>query len=67
MMFSITITTENFALKWTDPDGKAHASACAYSEKRAEQRKTELEAASCTNVRSIPVKPGEVLTAEQQG
>ncbi|MGP3777172.1 hypothetical protein ACTWJ8_40690 (plasmid) [Streptomyces sp. SDT5-1] len=63
----MAITMENFALKWTDPDGKAHASACAYSAKSAERRKKELEAARCTNVQIIPVEPGEVLTAEQPG
>ncbi|MGW1616472.1 hypothetical protein ACWCQZ_44920 [Streptomyces sp. NPDC002285] len=38
-----TITMQNYALTWTDPDGTPRASAVAYDKTTAEQRQAELE------------------------
>lgn len=58
MMAPMTITMQNFALTWTDPDGTPRASAVAYDEPSAGQRKSELEAAGCTRIEIVEVKPG---------
>lgn len=45
-------------LTWTTPDGTEHASVPAYSDKAAEERKKELEAAGCT-VKVVQAPPGK--------
>ena len=56
----MTITMQSFALTWTDPDGTPQASAVAYDETSAERRRKELEAAGCTSIEIVPVKPGQL-------
>jgi hypothetical protein len=51
---------QNYALTWTSPDGTPHASAVAYDKTSADERKTELEDAGCTDIEIVPVKPGEL-------
>lgn len=57
----MTITMKNYGLTWTDPDGVPHASVVSYDKASAEQRKAELEAGGCTDVRIVETKPGELL------
>jgi hypothetical protein len=54
----MTITMQNYGLTWTDADGTPRASAVAYDERSAEQRRDELVAAKATDVEIVPVKPG---------
>lgn len=56
----MTITMQNYGLTWTDPDGVRRASAVAYDEASAGQRRDELETAKATDVEIVPVKPGEL-------
>ncbi len=56
----MTITMQNYALTWTDPDGVHRASAVAYDEASAGQRKDELETGGATDVEIVPAKPGEL-------
>lgn len=51
---------QNYGLTWTDPDGVHRASAVAYDEASAGQRRDELAAAKATDVEIVPVKPGEL-------
>ncbi|MFI9598961.1 hypothetical protein ACIHCX_03600 [Streptomyces sp. NPDC052043] len=51
---------QNYALTWTDPTGKPRASAVAYDKPSAGHRQADLEAAGCTNVQIVPVKPGQL-------
>jgi hypothetical protein len=51
---------QNYSLTWTDPDGRPRASAVAYDQPSAAERKTELQKAGCTNVEIVPVKPGQL-------
>jgi len=50
----------NYALTWTGPDGRPHASAIAYDEPSAARRRDELEAAGCTRVEIVTVAPGQL-------
>ncbi|MET9445392.1 hypothetical protein [Streptomyces sp. NPDC006610] len=52
---------QNYTFTWTDPDGRPRASAVAYDQHSADERKTELEAAGCTAVEIVPVQPGQLL------
>jgi len=54
----MTTTMKSFALTWTDPDGAHRASAVAYDQASAGQRKAELETGGATDVEIVPVKPG---------
>jgi hypothetical protein len=56
----MTISMQNSALTWTDPDGAAQASAVAYDKPSTEKRKAALEAAGSTDVRIVETKPGEL-------
>ncbi|MBL3664564.1 hypothetical protein JL475_00690 [Streptomyces sp. M2CJ-2] len=56
----MTTTMQNYSLTWTDPDGVPQASAVAYDQPSADRRKTELEAAGCTGVEIVAVRPGEL-------
>jgi hypothetical protein len=56
----MTISMRNFALPWFDANGAPRASAVAYSESGAEDRRRELEAAGANRVTVVPVKPGEL-------
>lgn len=58
---AMAITMDDYALTWTDGNGKHHAAVSHYDKKSAEDRKTELEAAGCTAVEVVPVKVGQVL------
>ncbi len=51
---------DNYALTWTDPTGTPQASAVAYDQPSARQRRDELEAAGCTNVEIATVLPGQL-------
>lgn len=55
----MTISMQNYALTWTEPDGTRRASAVAYDKTTAEQRKTELSK-TVDDVEIVPVKPGEL-------
>jgi hypothetical protein len=57
----MAIKMQNYGIRWTDADGKAHASAVSYDKKSAEQRKAELVAAKCTDIEVLPTKVGELL------
>ncbi|MBT3077672.1 MULTISPECIES: hypothetical protein [Streptomyces] len=54
------IAMQNYALIWTDNSGKGRASTVAYDKPSAEHRKAELEAAGATDVKVIPIRPGEL-------
>ncbi|MFC4502954.1 MULTISPECIES: hypothetical protein [Streptomyces] len=56
----MTTTMQNYGLTWTDPTGTPHASAVAYDQPSAKQQKTTLEAAGCTSVEIVAVKPGQL-------
>jgi hypothetical protein len=51
---------QNFALLWTDPDGRPRASAVAYDKTSADERRAELEDAGCTDIEIVSVKPGQL-------
>jgi hypothetical protein len=51
---------QNYGLTWTDTDGRPRASAVAYDKPSADERRTELEDAGCTDVEIVPVQPGEL-------
>ncbi|WP_033356184.1 hypothetical protein, partial [Kitasatospora aureofaciens] len=53
-------TTQNYALTGTDSTGKGRASTVAYDKPSAEHRKAELEAAGATDVKVVPIRPGEL-------
>ncbi|MBK3642211.1 hypothetical protein PV332_14635 [Streptomyces scabiei] len=59
----MTITMQNYALTWTDPDGTPRASAVAYDKPSAGRRKHDLEDAGCSNVQIIETKPGQLPEA----
>lgn len=54
------ITMQNYALTWTDAEGKRRASAVAYDQNSAGSRKAELEAGGNTDVTIAPIRPGEL-------
>ncbi|WP_097982765.1 hypothetical protein [Streptomyces sp. f150] len=54
------ITMQNYALTWTDTTGKPRASSVAYDKGSASSRKTELEAGGNTDVKVVPIRPGEL-------
>ena len=56
----MAITMTNYGLTWTDPDGTPRAASVSYDKASAEQRKQELEAAGCTQVEIVEIKPGEL-------
>lgn len=64
MIIGMAITMDDYGLTWTDGNGKHHASVCHYDKKSADDRKAELEAAGCTTVEVVSVKPGQVLQAK---
>jgi hypothetical protein len=51
---------QNYALTWTDPDGRPRASAVAYDKPSADEQRDELQAAGCTDIEIVPVKPGQL-------
>lgn len=53
-------TMQNYALTWTDSTGRARASSVAYDKGSANSRKTELEAGGNTDVKVVPIRPGEL-------
>jgi hypothetical protein len=57
----MTITMQNYGIRWTSPDGRAHASAVSYDKKSAEDRKAELEARGCSRVEIQATKVGQLL------
>ncbi|WP_428956250.1 hypothetical protein [Streptomyces sp. cg35] len=57
----MAIKMQNYGLRWTSPDGKAHASAVSYDKASAEHEKARLEADGCTDVEVLPTKVGELL------
>ncbi|MGW7425832.1 hypothetical protein ACWGJB_38370 [Streptomyces sp. NPDC054813] len=59
----MTITMQNFALTWTDPDGTPRSSAVAYDKPSAGRRKQGLEDAGCRDVQIVETKPGELPEA----
>jgi hypothetical protein len=64
-IFTVSATSEddpmqNYALTWTDPDGRPRASAVAYDKTSADERRGELEDAGCTDIEIVEVKPGEL-------
>lgn len=61
----MTTTMRSFGLTWTDSDGTPRASAVAYDNSSADQRRTELERAGATRIKVVPVTPGEL--PEPQG
>ncbi|MFF6829059.1 hypothetical protein [Streptomyces longwoodensis] len=54
----MTITMQNYGLTWTDAEGVPRASAVAYDKPSGERQKQALEAAGCTGVELVPVRPG---------
>jgi hypothetical protein len=56
----MTISMQNYALTWTDTDGRPRASAVAYDKISAERRKAALEESGATDVEIVPVRPGEL-------
>lgn len=56
----MTTTMQSYGLTWTDPNGRPRASAVAYDKPSADEQKTELEKAGCTDVEIEPVKPGQL-------
>lgn len=64
-IFAVSVTSENarmknYALTWTDPAGTPRASAVAYNQSSADERKAELEDAGCTDIEIVVVKPGQL-------
>ncbi|MEZ3180834.1 hypothetical protein KYY02_19705 [Streptomyces pimonensis] len=51
---------KNYALTWTDTTGTPRASAVAYDQPSADERRGELEDAGCTDVEIVPVQPGQL-------
>ncbi|UXY24940.1 hypothetical protein N8I84_41605 (plasmid) [Streptomyces cynarae] len=56
----MTITMQNFALAWTDPDGIPRSSAVAYDKPSADRRKRDLEDAGCSDIQIVETKPGQL-------
>lgn len=54
------ITMQNYALTWTDTAGKNRASSVAYDKNSADSRRAELEADGNTEVKVVPIRPGEL-------
>lgn len=59
---------QNYGLTWTDPIGIPRASAVAYDERSAHDRKSALESDRCTSVEIVPLSAGNSPTpgAEEQ-
>ncbi|WP_030993769.1 hypothetical protein [Streptomyces sp. NRRL WC-3744] len=49
----------SYSFTWTDPDGTPRASAVAYDEASAGQRRDELADAGASDIERVDVKPGE--------
>ncbi|WP_420032198.1 hypothetical protein ACN2WE_04890 [Streptomyces sp. cg28] len=58
----MAIKMQNYGIRWTDAEGKEHASAVSYDKASAEDRKAELVAAKCKDIEILPTKVGELLT-----
>jgi hypothetical protein len=56
----MTTMMQNYALTWTDADGRARASAVAYDKPSVEREKAALKEAGATDIEVVPVKPGEL-------
>ncbi|MEU2403455.1 hypothetical protein ABZ609_03885 [Streptomyces rubiginosohelvolus] len=54
------ITMQSYALTWTDANGVRRASAVSYDKPSAGHRKAELEAGGATDVKVVPIRPGEL-------
>jgi hypothetical protein len=58
----MAITMQNYSLTWTDPAGTPRAAVVSYDKPSAGQRKQQLEAEGCTQVKVVETKPGELAT-----
>ncbi|MFJ6729343.1 hypothetical protein ACIQPQ_31025 [Streptomyces sp. NPDC091281] len=56
----MTSTLQHYGLTWTDPQGIPRASAVGYDKPSAEHRRTELAAAGCTSIETVPIQPGQL-------
>ncbi|MBK3630316.1 hypothetical protein JHN59_37085 [Streptomyces sp. MBT49] len=56
-------TMQNFSLTWTDAAGVPRASAVAYDDPSAQEKKAELETGGCTGVEIVAIQPGELPAA----
>lgn len=63
MMGRMTITMQNFALTWTDPDGIPCSSAVAYDKPSTGRRKQELEEAGRSDIRIVKTEPSQLPEA----
>ncbi|WP_316784380.1 hypothetical protein [Streptomyces sasae] len=60
------IAMQNFALTWTDANGTRRASAVAYDRRSADQRRAQLDEAGATQIKIMPVRPGELPALDPQ-